>query len=213
MTAAFMVFGTIFICVYLWWLERFNRRCYRTSLQNPQRYSLSERFQIQENIKTTRIINSVASMVLILNFLIASLVLAAQFFETEIFQKFAYNFFHIGITIYGYCLALAAIAANPLWFHNFRRLAIPPIPPSIYCHQMDPFAFCPVFIFAKQLNFDPLFFRIFTSAIKITPVGISNSQQRVALSKQLLNHSGQRMLFTLDEEKDLYFVRLNNQWS
>ena len=121
MVATFMILGTVFVCIVLWWLERWNRRCYRTSIMNPKRYSLSERYQIQENIKTTRIVNRVAAMVFMLNIFIGSVIFAAFYFETELLRRFAYNFFHIFVTFYGYSVAIGGMWASPLWFHNFTK--------------------------------------------------------------------------------------------
>uniref|UniRef100_A0AC35FEB3 Uncharacterized protein n=1 Tax=Panagrolaimus sp. PS1159 TaxID=55785 RepID=A0AC35FEB3_9BILA len=48
---------------------------------------------------------------------------------------------------------------------------------------------------------------------RVKPIETNDVQQRLSLSKQLLTYNGKQMVFTLAEEREMYFNELNNRWN
>ena len=121
-TSGTIVLGTnILSCIYLWWLERLNEKRHRNSLYNPNRYSLSERFQLNENIKTAFIIRRVIFLIVILNILIGALIPYSFWSLTELSKKCAYYCFQIVFNFYRYSVPIVGMTANRLWITKFKR--------------------------------------------------------------------------------------------
>uniref|UniRef100_A0A914YC44 Uncharacterized protein n=1 Tax=Panagrolaimus superbus TaxID=310955 RepID=A0A914YC44_9BILA len=87
------IFGTVIIILnvigYLMFtcLEWFNLRKYRTSLAHRKRYTLSERFQLQENIRTAHLMKHVAGVVVFLDILVGSAMIISRFYEFDEIAK------------------------------------------------------------------------------------------------------------------------------
>lgn len=73
------------------------------------------------------------------------------------------------------------------------------------------------FTHCRRLNgkFKILYFRIIIpiSRKQIAPVDTIENEQRKSLSKKLLTYNGKKMVFTVDEETNVYFKELNDRWN
>uniref|UniRef100_A0A914YY06 Uncharacterized protein n=1 Tax=Panagrolaimus superbus TaxID=310955 RepID=A0A914YY06_9BILA len=118
----FIIATNIIVCILLWILEKFNEKRYRTSLTNPSHYSLSERFQLNENIKTAKIIRRVAEVVNVLNIFLGIFIGISHFYEIEVIRKYAYLILHLFISFYGYTFAIVGMTANPIWYRKFKGM-------------------------------------------------------------------------------------------
>ena len=93
-------------------LEWYNKKRYSLSLTNTNKYTLSERFQLQENIRTALLVKNFAIVLLLLNSAVGANFIASNYFVREdlkMISYFAFNYFFI---FYGYIFAI-------VW--NFRR--------------------------------------------------------------------------------------------
>ena len=110
--------------IVLVFLDYFNKKRHRIALYNISRYTLSERFQIQENIRAALLMKRVTIAIVILNLLIGTAFLLSYFFNGYVFRRSCYCFFNLAIVLYSYIFALIGITSNESWKNLLMKLVV-----------------------------------------------------------------------------------------
>uniref|UniRef100_A0AC35GVF8 Gustatory receptor n=1 Tax=Panagrolaimus sp. PS1159 TaxID=55785 RepID=A0AC35GVF8_9BILA len=178
------IFGTVIILLniigYFMFtgLEWFNERRYRTSLMHRKKYTLSERFQLQENIRTAHLMKSVAGVFVFLNILVGISMIISSVYIDEFAKRISYVVFNFALSFTGYTFPLLGMGKNRMWSQIFLRLK-------------------------KWTKIAP----------SNLPEILSQAEQRAQLSNQIRGFNGTKIIFTIDEERELYFNNLKNHWN
>uniref|UniRef100_A0A914Q9Y7 Gustatory receptor n=1 Tax=Panagrolaimus davidi TaxID=227884 RepID=A0A914Q9Y7_9BILA len=106
--------------------HRINLKRYKHSsapLQHrSRRYTLSERFQLSENIRTFKILKNVMIFIILTNAFIIIGVITVIFFHRDLSMLIFRAFFNIVVIIYSICVPIIFISSVEIWRTKYFRL-------------------------------------------------------------------------------------------
>lgn len=111
------VAGYFALCFIHW----FNRRRYCTSLVNLEKYTLSERFQLQENIRAASGIRRVSVIKFLFNIFIAAFIYTAEFYTSDFSKNLTYSILNHSINLYAFAFLFIGFKTNSKMYPDFLR--------------------------------------------------------------------------------------------
>lgn len=163
----------------LLFLHYFNKKRYRSSLYNVDKYTLSERYQLQENIKSAVLMQRVALFIFCMNLTIGIAFTVSYYFQGYVFHRSCYVVFNLTISLYAYVFPLVGITSNESW----RSFLI----------------------------------RTLQKMTRISPSELTlesrPNEKRESLTRTVRGFEGKRIIFTIEEEKEVYFNQLQMNWN
>uniref|UniRef100_A0AC35FR84 Uncharacterized protein n=1 Tax=Panagrolaimus sp. PS1159 TaxID=55785 RepID=A0AC35FR84_9BILA len=160
-------------------LEWFNKKRYKASLLCSTNYTLSERFQLQENIRTALLLKKIV-MILSGGFLfIGGCIIASYFYNGDLVVRCTIIFLNYLFCFCSYTFPLFGVSTNTISLQTIHILkSILPRP---------------------QVSSEPLPY--------------TSEQRQASLSTQIRGFDGSQIIFTIDEEREVYFKQLQNGWN
>uniref|UniRef100_A0A914YTB5 Uncharacterized protein n=1 Tax=Panagrolaimus superbus TaxID=310955 RepID=A0A914YTB5_9BILA len=161
-------------------LEWFNKRRYKASLSDLTTYTLSERFQLQENIRTALLLRRIVKILSGGFLFIGGCTIALYYYSDNFIEKCVMIMLNCLMCFCSYTFPLFGVASNTVTFQTIQKLK-----------SMLP--------------------RSRVSSSEIIPY--TDQQRQTSLSTQIRGFDGSQIIFTIDEEREVYFKQLKAGWN
>ncbi|KAI1715965.1 sre G protein-coupled chemoreceptor domain-containing protein [Ditylenchus destructor] len=192
----FGVFAAIVIILMFLYLDRINRRRYRDAMRGVANYTLSQRFQLSENIRSSTILKRFLMVTECAFVFIFGVMGYDSFLAVDRLHVFVTRtIFNMTICFMSLCLLLVAVYSTVLWRREFLRLLgnlfscrfqSPPERPKLFYSRHNT-------VLSADSQYD---------GKKIAQGNRSH----------LKNGDGKLMAFSQEEEREMYFVQLQKTW-
>uniref|UniRef100_A0AC34FCI2 Uncharacterized protein n=1 Tax=Panagrolaimus sp. ES5 TaxID=591445 RepID=A0AC34FCI2_9BILA len=175
LTSLAVIFGYS-ILIFLEW---FNKKRYKASLSDLTTYTLSERFQLQENIRTALLLRKIVKILSGGFLFIGGCTIALYYYSDNFIERLVMIMLNCLLCFCSYTFPLFGVSSNTVTYHTFQKL--------------------------KSL--------LPRSQVSSEPIPYTVEQRQTSLSTQIRGFDGSQIIFSIDEEREVYFKQLKAGWS